>query len=114
MSEDSYIWVFAGGGFQKKHVDPSEIPKGAGPGGGRGGGGGFTIQVECPQMLVGRIIGKGGENIRMIETRSTAKVRVNQEAKASQGMTVVVVVGTHASIESARMLINQCFAGGRK
>ena len=87
MSEDSYIWVFAGGAFQKRHVDPSELPKVSGgrPGGagGRGGGGGFTIQVECPQMLVGRIIGKGGENIRMIETRSTAKVRVNNQVRKS-------------------------------
>ena len=34
--------------------------------------------ITCPQQLVGRIIGRGGETIRSLQTASGAHIMVNQ------------------------------------
>ncbi len=51
---------------------------GAGGGGGGGGGGEITRTLECPAGIVGRIIGRGGETIRSLQTGSGAHITIDQ------------------------------------
>ena len=72
-----------------------------------------TINVAIPQMIVGRIIGKGGATIRSIEERSKARVRM-EEGKGGPGMAMLVVVGDDRASESVRMMVNNALGGGGK
>ena len=72
-----------------------------------------TMTVPFPQMLVGRIIGKGGATIREIEARSKAKVSV-AEGKGGPGMATLVVVGDERAGESVRMMANNALGGGKR
>jgi predicted RNA-binding protein YlqC (UPF0109 family) len=36
--------------------------------------------IHCPQELVGKIIGRGGENVQRILSQTSARVTVNQHA----------------------------------
>ena len=69
------------------------------------------MQVAFPQMLVGRIIGKGGATIREMEARSRAKVSV-AEGKGGPGMATLVVVGDERA--GARGRVGEERARGRK
>ena len=71
------------------------------------------MQVAFPQMLVGRIIGKGGATIREMEARSRAKVSV-AEGKGGPGMATLVVVGDERAGESVRMMANNALGGGKR
>ena len=72
-----------------------------------------TINVAIPQMIVGRVIGKGGATIRSIEERSKARVRMD-EGKGGPGMAMLVVVGDDRAAESVRMMVNNAIGGGGK
>lgn len=55
------------------------FPYGAGAAGVMGGGGGTQSQsIDCPKAIVGRIIGRGGETINMLQAKSGAKMQVEQ------------------------------------
>mmetsp|Transcript_11041 Transcript_11041/g.26997 ORF Transcript_11041/g.26997 Transcript_11041/m.26997 type:complete len:241 (+) Transcript_11041:199-921(+) len=71
------------------------------------------IMVAIPQMIVGRVIGKGGTTIRSIEERSGAKVKM-EEGKGGPGMATLVVVGDDRAAESARMMLNNAIGGGKR
>lgn len=71
-----------------------------------------TIFCAIPQMIVGRVIGKGGATIRSIEERSKAKVRM-EEGKGGPGMATLVVVGDDRASESVRMMVNNAIGGKR-
>jgi far upstream element-binding protein len=43
-----------------------------------------STTLDCPKPLIGRIIGKGGETINDIQTRSGARVQIEQ--KVPEGM----------------------------
>jgi far upstream element-binding protein len=59
-------------------MDP--VPGGMGGGGGVGGGQmvGNQFVMECEKGIVGRIIGRGGETINMLQGKSGAKIQIDQ------------------------------------
>ena len=36
------------------------------------------LVIDCPQALVGRIIGRGGETIKDLQARSGCKIQIDQ------------------------------------
>jgi far upstream element-binding protein len=53
-----------------------------GPAGGHGHAPGSKVVVPCPAHIVGRIIGRGGETIRTLQTTSNAHILINQDFPA--------------------------------
>ena len=35
--------------------------------------------MDCPQNVIGRVIGRGGETIRELQVKSGAKIQVDQQ-----------------------------------
>jgi len=71
--------------------------------------------VHCPQALVGRLIGKGGETIKDLQRRSGARIQIDQSfpdgaprVVTVEGARPCVVVG----VELVRSLIGNAPAGG--
>ena len=73
-------------------------------GGGGGGGGGGSTTVTVPNNMVGLVIGKGGENIRVMQVRSGASIQVQKEADARPGATEreIYLSGDPAAVANAR------------
>jgi len=66
--------------------------------------------VECPPNLVGRIIGRGGETIRALQSASEAHITVNQDFPPEQNRQVVIQGGDQ-SIERAVLMVNELIHG---
>jgi far upstream element-binding protein len=66
--------------------------------------------VECPPNLVGRIIGRGGETIRALQSASEAHITVNQDFPPEQNRQVVIQ-GSDQSIERAVLMVNELIHG---
>lgn len=66
--------------------------------------------VECPPNLVGRIIGRGGETIRALQSASEAHITVNQDFPPDQNRQVVIQGGDQ-SIERAVLMVNELIHG---
>ncbi|XXG60592.1 hypothetical protein AAC387_Pa04g2456 [Persea americana] len=68
------------------------------------------IQIQVPYEKVGLIIGKGGENIKNLQTKSGARIQVIlqniPEGEASKERTVRIT-GNKSQIETARELIKE-------
>ena len=66
--------------------------------------------VECPPNIVGRIIGRGGETIRALQSASEAHITVNQDFPPEHHREVVIQ-GTPESIERAALMVNELIHG---
>jgi far upstream element-binding protein len=44
-------------------------------------GGNQSQTIECPKSVVGRIIGRGGETINMLQAKSGAKMQIDQSTQ---------------------------------
>jgi far upstream element-binding protein len=66
--------------------------------------------VECPPNLVGRIIGRGGETIRALQSASEAHITVNQDFPPDQNRQVVIQ-GSDQSLERAVLMVNELIHG---
>lgn len=44
----------------------------------------LPAQISCPAHIVGRIIGRGGETIRSLQTASNAHIAINQNFPEGQ------------------------------
>ncbi len=91
---------------------------GGGFGGGGGGGGGFgggfgsggpasggsRITVTVPQGVVGGVIGKGGENIRMMQAKSGATIQIQKESDVPPGASYreIYLIGDTVAIATAK------------
>ncbi|KAI8615439.1 hypothetical protein BC830DRAFT_299413 [Chytriomyces sp. MP71] len=91
---------------------------GSGPPMGGGGshygprGGGNMYPMEVPGDRVGLVIGKGGETIKMLQSRTGARMTVVQDgAGVRPGMKVVNIQGTDEQIEEAKKLIDEIVIG---
>lgn len=63
-------------------------------------------ELRLPQRAVGRIIGRGGQNIRAIQRQSNAKVNCEYAAVLHpDSERVFTIVGTHQQIEMAKSLL---------
>jgi far upstream element-binding protein len=68
------------------------------------GGGGATFTMSVPSSVVGAVIGRGGETIRVIEQRSGANISIEKDTDAEPGSTerLVFITGDSMAIETAR------------
>jgi len=70
----------------------------------------ITQTVECPQSVVGRVIGRGGETIKDLQARARCKIQVDQHVPQDQPKKVVCT-GEPGAVATAVALIHQVMAG---
>ena len=75
------------------------------------GGDVITEIVMCPPTLVGRVVGRGGGNVREVQSRSGARVQVNQHFPEGQDRQVEVT-GTQAAVRAAVELVKFIMENG--
>lgn len=66
--------------------------------------------VECPPSLVGKIIGRGGETIRALQTASDARISVNQDFPPEVPRQVIIT-GKPEAVERAELMVNELIHG---
>jgi len=66
--------------------------------------------VECPPSLVGKIIGRGGETIRALQTASDARISVNQDFPPEVPRHVIIT-GKPEAVERAELMVNELIHG---
>ncbi|KDP34116.1 hypothetical protein JCGZ_07687 [Jatropha curcas] len=74
--------------------------------------GGSSKKIDIPNGRVGVIIGKGGETIKYLQTRSGAKIQVTRDMDAdpNSATRMVELMGTPEQIAKAEELINEVLA----
>lgn len=88
------------------------------PGGGGLGGRGFggpvgpageQVQVKVPNNKVGLIIGRGGETIKNLQSRSGARIQVQNDSETEPGATerMVTLIGNKKATDMAYELIKE-------
>ncbi|KAH9574456.1 hypothetical protein CY35_01G058600 [Sphagnum magellanicum] len=91
----------------------SEQATSGGPGapGGRGYGpsSGEQIQVKVPNNKVGLIIGRGGETIKSLQSRSGVRIQVQNDSETEPGATerIVTLIGNKKATDMAYDLIKE-------
>ena len=76
-----------------------------GPPGGMPPPGGSLFEIPIPGHKVGLIIGKGGENIKMLQERSGAKIIIVQESAEQTYEKPLRITGTPEAVEQAKQLV---------
>jgi len=61
--------------------------------------------VECPPNLVGRVIGRGGETIRDLQSRSGCEITINQDLPEGQNRQVIIT-GNKVNVEAAKSMVH--------
>ncbi|CAL8463502.1 g3036 [Coccomyxa elongata] len=74
------------------------------------GGGGASQSVECPQGIVGRIIGRGGETIRALQQASQAHIVVDQNYPEGEPRRVNIS-GRPDAVERAVKMVSELISG---
>jgi len=74
-------------------LDPARRPLGA------------VEEVKVEQSMVGFLLGKGGETLKMIKLKSGAAVSIDQSTK-DQGFSIVRIIGDDVTKAAARELVN--------
>lgn len=75
-----------------------------------GGAGGASQSVECPQGIVGRIIGRGGETIRALQQASQAHIVVDQNYPEGEPRRVNIS-GRPDAVERAVKMVSELISG---
>ncbi|KAF5174930.1 Far upstream element-binding protein [Thalictrum thalictroides] len=81
-----------------------------------GGGGGDQFSMKVPNDKVAWIIGKGGETIKNIQSRSGARIQIiplHLPPGDTSTERTVYINGTQEQIDSAKDLVNDVIAGNR-
>lgn len=67
-----------------------------------------SVVIKVPNNMVGLIIGKGGETIKSLQTRSGARIQVQRDVDTPPGATEreVTLIGTPAQIQTVQFEIN--------
>ncbi|KAF2218331.1 hypothetical protein BDZ85DRAFT_105794 [Elsinoe ampelina] len=99
-----------GGGYGRdRSRSPNRNQSYGGPGGGGGGGGGDkdseTITVKS--ALVGLIIGRGGENLRRVESETGARVQFIPASTTGASQRQCTISGTRRQVDAAKREIFQ-------
>jgi far upstream element-binding protein len=66
--------------------------------------------IQCPPSVVGRIIGRGGETIRALQSASEARITVNQDFPPDHPREVIIN-GKSDACERAALMINELIHG---
>jgi Polyribonucleotide nucleotidyltransferase (polynucleotide phosphorylase) len=80
-----------------------------------GGGGSQTIQMQCPDTLVGSIVGRGGSVIVEMQRQSGARIQISQKGEYVPGTTdrSITITGSDQACQMARYLVQQRIDGKR-
>jgi hypothetical protein len=70
-------------------------------------GKGILEEVKIPRDRIGHVIGKGGENIRMVQAKSGAFVQVSKENKDEDDFKTVIIEGTEEQVAVAKEEIDR-------
>ena len=70
-----------------------------------------TVKLDCPQSLVGKIIGKGGETIKGLAATTGAKVVVDQMSMAEGEPRKIVITGTNSQVEKVSKMCEDIMNG---
>ena len=87
------------------------------PGVGGGGGGLMSggvapaVVIECAKSIVGKVIGRGGETINMLQMRSGARIQIDQQVPDGYPCKVQIN-GNPQVVEQAVRLVNEIIHGG--
>jgi len=95
-------WDEAGDGSQVAAPPAFETPMSVPPGGN-------MIEFKVEQSMVGFLIGKGGENLKSMETSSTATIKIDQGTK-EMGYSMIRVTGSEPAVATAKALLDQRIA----
>ena len=77
------------------------------------GSGEAKQQLEVPKTIVGKIIGRGGETITMVQRKSGARVMVDQSVP--EGMPCkVAITGTPQTVSAALMMLQEIMGSARE
>jgi len=68
----------------------------------------ITRSIECPKESVGKLIGRGGETIRGIQTATGARMQIDQTRQPCQ----VVLAGSEACVEAGAAVVQEIIDGG--
>lgn len=71
----------------------------------------ITKEIDCPQTLVGKVIGKGGETIKDLQARSGAKIQVEQSMPPGQPRKIMIT-GVQSAVDAAVVLVTEVLATG--
>lgn len=66
----------------------------------------LTERLDCPQHVVGRIIGRGGETIRALQSASGAHITINQNVPEGQPR-MIEISGPSEPVQRARLMIEE-------
>lgn len=70
-----------------------------------------VLSIDCPAALVGRVIGKSGETIRDLQTRSGARIQIDQDFP--EGIPrKIKLEGSAAAVKSACALVKLVMENG--
>ncbi|KAL9948939.1 hypothetical protein D7B24_007476 [Verticillium nonalfalfae] len=99
--EDSGMSVINRGGALKSQGDP----RAGGMGGPAPKEGEDCLQIMVPDRTVGLIIGRGGETIRDLQERSGCHINITSEAKSTNGLRPVNLIGSPQAAAMAKEAI---------
>ena len=90
----------------------NETPGVGGGGGGlMSGGAAPQMVIECAKSVVGKVIGRGGETINMLQIRSGARIQIDQQVPDGAPCKVQIS-GNPQVVEQAVRLVNEIIHGG--
>ncbi|KAK9837727.1 hypothetical protein WJX74_003859 [Apatococcus lobatus] len=71
-------------------------------------GAGVKQLMECPKNMVGRVIGKGGETIKLLQKTFTVNIQINQQVEPMK----ISIQGAPGAVQTALNAIQDIIAGG--
>ena len=66
--------------------------------------------VDCPKEMVGRVIGRGGETIKGLQSQTGARIQIDQTATPC----TVTITGNPYCVEAAARAVTDVINGGRR
>jgi len=90
-------------------VAAAPVPANAVPAEGKPGQ--VTVVVKCPQNMVGRVIGKGGETVKSLQQMCGAHVDINQNFPQGEPREVIIT-GAPDKVRKGEEYVHQLIHGG--
>ena len=90
---------------------PGDLPGQRGPPPNAPPGADAIERVECPHTLVGWLIGRGGETIRGLQTRSGSGISIEQNLPEGVPR-IVMITGTREQVTLGRQLVEELLVSG--
>ena len=73
--------------------------------------GGMSATVDCSKSLVGRVIGRGGETINDLQTKSGTRIQIDQQVPDGQPCKITIT-GPPPNVQSAVAMVHEVMKNG--